>query len=168
MIKVGIEEGANLLTGGLGRPEGYDVGWFFRPTVFADVTNNMRIAREEIFAPVLLIIRFEDKVDAISIANDSLYGLAGYIQTGDPECAERVASKLRAGAIHINVSGIEYGTPFGGYKQSGNGREGGTMGLEDYQEVKTLHGLSAKPNADKGYPLSCFIKRSEHSKCERK
>jgi aldehyde dehydrogenase (NAD+) len=104
----------------------------------------MRIAREEIFGPVLVIIPFEDEVDAISIANDSLYGLAGYIQTGDPERAERVASKLRAGAIHINGSGIEYGTPFGGYKQSGNGREGGTMGLEDYQEVKTLHGLFSK------------------------
>ena len=144
MIKVGIEEGANLLAGGLGKPEGYDVGWYVRPTVFSDVTNDMRIAREEIFGPVLVIIPFEDEVDAISIANDSLYGLAGYIQTGDPERAERVASKLRAGAIHINGSGIEYGTPFGGYKQSGNGREGGTMGLEDYQEVKTLHGLFSK------------------------
>jgi len=141
MIRVGIEEGATLLAGGLEKPEGYDVGWYVRPTIFSDVTNDMRIAREEIFGPVLVIIPFEDEADAISIANDSLYGLAGYIQTGDPKRAERVASKLRAGAIHINGSGIEYGTPFGGYKQSGNGREGGTMGLEDYQEVKTLHGL---------------------------
>ncbi len=141
MIKVGIEEGAALLAGGLGKPAGYEVGWYVKPTIFFDVTNDMRIAREEIFGPVLVIIPFDDEADAISIANDSLYGLAGYIQTGDPERAERVASKLRVGAIHINGSGIEYGTPFGGYKQSGNGREGGTMGLEDYQEIKTLHGL---------------------------
>ena len=113
MIRVGIEEGATLLAGGLGKPEGHSVGWYVRPTIFADVTNDMRIAREEIFGPVLVIIPFEDEADAISIANDSLYGLAGYIQTGDPKRADRVASKLRAGAIHINGAGIEYGTPFG-------------------------------------------------------
>jgi aldehyde dehydrogenase (NAD+) len=142
MIKVGIDEGANLLAGGLGKPEGHETGWFVKPTIFSDVSNDMRIAREEICGPVLVIIPFEDEADAISIANDTPYGLAAFLQTGNAERAERVASKLRAGAVHVNGGGIEYGTPFGGYKQSGNGREGGMMGLEDYLETKTLHGLS--------------------------
>jgi aldehyde dehydrogenase (NAD+) len=141
MIKVGIDEGATLLAGGLGKPEGHETGWFVKPTIFSDVSNDMRIAREEIFGPVLVIIPFEDEADGISIANDTPYGLAAFLQTGNKERAERVASKLRAGAVHINGGGIEYGTPFGGYKQSGNGREGGMMGLEDYLETKTLHGL---------------------------
>ena len=139
LINVGIEEGARLLAGGPGKPDGFDTGWFVKPTVFADVTNNMRIAREEIFGPVLVIIPFDDEVEAIAIANDTPYGLAAFLQTGDPERAERVAAQLRAGAVHINGGGFEFGSPFGGYKQSGNGREGGIMGLEDYQEVKTLH-----------------------------
>ena len=142
MISIGIEEGATLLSGGLGKPEGIDVGWFVKPTVFADVSNTMRISREEIFGPVLVIIPFEDESDAISIANDTPYGLAAYLQTGDQDKAERVASRLRAGAVHVNGGGFNYGSPFGGYKQSGNGREGGLMGLEDYLETKTLHGLS--------------------------
>ena len=141
MIKVGIDEGATLLAGGLGKAEGYETGWFVKPTIFSDVSNDMRIAREEIFGPVLVIIPFEDEAEAIAIANDTPYGLAAFLQTGDKERAERVACKLRAGAVHINGGGIEYGTPFGGYKQSGNGREGGMMGLEDYLETKTLHGL---------------------------
>lgn len=141
MIKIGIEEGATLLAGGLGKPEGYDTGWFVKPTIFSDVTNDMRIAREEIFGPVLVIIPFDDEAEAIKIANDTPYGLAAYLQTGNPERAARVAARLRAGAVHINGAGIEYGSPFGGYKQSGNGREGGMMGLEDYLETKTLHGL---------------------------
>ena len=141
MIRVGIDEGATLLAGGLGKPEGHETGWFVKPTIFSDVSNDMRIAREEIFGPVLVIIPFEDEADGISIANDTPYGLAAFLQTGNKERAERVASKLRAGAVHINGGGIEYGTPFGGYKQSGNGREGGMMGLEDYLETKTLHGL---------------------------
>ncbi|MDB2507997.1 aldehyde dehydrogenase family protein [Planktomarina temperata] len=141
MIKVGLEEGARLLAGGLGRPEGIDAGWFVKPTVFCDVSNDMRIAQEEIFGPVLVIIPFEDEAEAIEIANDTPYGLAAYLQTGDPARAERVAARLRAGAIHINGGGFNYGSPFGGYKQSGNGREGGMMGLEDYLETKTLHGL---------------------------
>ena len=99
----------------------------------------MRIAHEEIFGPVLAIIPFEDEEDAIKIANDTPYGLAAYLQTDDMDRAERVASKLRAGAVHINGGGFNYGSPFGGFKQSGNGREGGKMGLEDFQEVKTLH-----------------------------
>ncbi len=142
MIQVGIDEGATLLTGGLGKPEGFETGWFVKPTVFANVDNNMAIAREEIFGPVLVIIPFDDEADAIKIANDTPYGLAAYVQTGNAERAERVAARLCAGAIHINGGGFNYGSPFGGYKQSGNGREGGLMGLEDYLEVKTLHGLT--------------------------
>ena len=103
--------------------------------------DELDIMQEEIFGPVLVIIPFEDEAEAIAIANDTPYGLAAFLQTGDKERAERVACKLRAGAVHINGAGIEYGTPFGGYKQSGNGREGGMMGLEDYLETKTLHGL---------------------------
>ena len=141
MIRVGIDEGATLLAGGLGKPDGHETGWFVKPTIFSDVSNDMRIAREEIFGPVLVIIPFEDETDAISIANDTPYGLAAYLQTGNADRAERVAGKLRAGAVHINGGGFEYGSPFGGYKQSGNGREGGIMGLEDYLETKTLHGL---------------------------
>ena len=139
VINVGIDEGARLLAGGPGKPDGFETGWFVKPTVFADVTNDMRIAREEIFGPVLVIIPFDDEAEAIAIANDTPYGLAAFLQTGDPERAERVAAQLRAGAVHINGGGFGYGSPFGGYKQSGNGREGGIMGLEDYQEVKTLH-----------------------------
>jgi len=142
MIEVGISEGATLLAGGLGRPKGLDVGWYVKPTIFANVSNNMRIAQEEIFGPVLVIIPFETEDEAIAIANDTPYGLASYMQTGSKDRAARVASKLRAGSVHINGAGINYGTPFGGYKQSGNGREGGMMGLEDYLETKTLHGLT--------------------------
>ncbi|MEP1636822.1 aldehyde dehydrogenase family protein [Ascidiaceihabitans sp.] len=142
MIQLGIDEGATLLAGGLGKPDGYDTGWFVKPTIFSDVRNDMRIAQEEIFGPVLVIIPFDDEEQAIQIANDTPYGLAAYLQTGDPSRAERVAARLRAGAIHINGGGFNYGSPFGGYKQSGNGREGGLMGLEDYLEAKTLHGIA--------------------------
>ena len=138
MIKVGLDE-ADLLVGGLGKPEGFEDGWYVKPTIFKDVSNDMRIAQEEIFGPVLVIIPFMNEKEAIEIANDTPYGLAAYLQTGDSEKAERVASQLRAGAIHINGGGFNYGSPFGGYKQSGNGREGGTLGLEDFQEIKTLH-----------------------------
>jgi len=138
-IESGIAEGARPLCGGAGKPEGFDTGYYVRPTIFADVTNDMHIAREEVFGPVLAIIPFDTEEDAVRIANDTPYGLAAYLQTGDPDRAERVAAKLRAGAVHINGGGFEYGTPFGGFKQSGNGREGGLLGIEDYQEVKTLH-----------------------------
>jgi len=141
MIKMGLAEGATLLAGGPGRPEGLAKGWFVKPTIFADVSNDMRIAQEEIFGPVLVIIPFADEAEGIAIANNTPYGLAAYVQTGDPERALRVAARLRAGAIHINGGGFNYGSPFGGYKQSGNGREGGIMGLEDYLETKTLHGV---------------------------
>ncbi|WP_370321791.1 aldehyde dehydrogenase family protein [Oricola sp.] len=138
-IAKGIAEGARLVAGGPGRPEGLNRGWYARPTVFADVRNDMAIAREEIFGPVLSIISAQDEDEAIAIANDTPYGLAAYVQTGDPVRAERVAKRLRAGAVHLNGGGLGWGTPFGGYKASGNGREGGTLGLEDYQEVKSLH-----------------------------
>ena len=146
MIAAGIDEGARLVAGGLGRPEGdaFAKGYYVKPTVFADVDNaTMRVAREEIFGPVLVIIPFEDEEEAIAIANDSPYGLAAYVQTGDSLRAERVAARLRAGSVHFNGAYPEYGSPFGGYKLSGNGREGGDMGLEDYQEVKVLHGFGA-------------------------
>ena len=142
MIQVGIDEGATLLVGGLGRPEGFDAGWYVRPTVFSDVNNTMRIAREEIFGPVLAIIPFDDEETAVEIANDTPYGLAAYIQTGSPERAARLSRSLRAGAVHINGGAYEYGSPFGGYKASGNGREGGEMGLEDFLETKMVHGLA--------------------------
>jgi aldehyde dehydrogenase (NAD+) len=142
MIQVGIDEGATLLVGGLGRPEGFDVGWYVRPTVFSDVNNTMRIAREEIFGPVLTLIPFDDEEEAVAIANDTPYGLAAYAQTGSPERAARLSRSLRAGAVHINGGAYEYGSPFGGYKASGNGREGGEMGLEDFLETKMVHGLA--------------------------
>jgi aldehyde dehydrogenase (NAD+) len=139
LIQVGIDEGARVLCGGTGKPEGFETGWFVRPTIFADVTDSMRITREEIFGPVLVIMPFEDEDEAITLANDTPYGLAAYVQTGDAERAERVAAQLKAGAVHINGGEFNYGSPFGGCKQSGNGREGGMQGLEDYQEIKTLH-----------------------------
>ena len=142
MIQVGIDEGATLLVGGLGRPKGFDAGWYVRPTVFSDVNNTMRIAREEIFGPVLAIIPFDDEEAAVEIANDTPYGLAAYVQTGSPERAARLSRSLRAGAVHINGGAYEYGSPFGGYKASGNGREGGEMGLEDFLETKMVHGLA--------------------------
>ena len=138
LIEQGVAEGARLLCGGPGKPEGFSNGYYCKPTIFADVDNNMRIAREEIFGPVLTITPFNTEEEAVGIANDTPYGLAAYIQTGDPERAERVAAKLRAGAVHVNGGSSAYGSPFGGYKQSGNGREGGLAGLEDYQELKTL------------------------------
>ena len=142
MIEVGINEGCRVLTGGLGKPDGLDTGWFVKPTIFCDANNNMRVAREEIFGPVLVIIPFQSETEAIEIANDTPYGLASFLQTGDSERAKRVAKKLRAGSVHLNGAAIEYGTPFGGFKQSGNGREGGLIGLEDYLETKSLHGFN--------------------------
>jgi len=139
LIQQGIDEGATLLVGGLGKPEGYERGCYTKPTIFADVANNMTIAQQEIFGPVLSIIPFDTEEDAIQIANDTPYGLHAYIQTGDPERAERVAKRIRAGGVQINGGPFKFGSPFGGYKQSGNGREGGVQGLEEYQEVKILH-----------------------------
>lgn len=139
LIAAGVAEGAKLLVGGLGKPVGFETGYYTKPTIFADVTPDMRIARDEVFGPVLSIIPFDTEDEAVEIANASNYGLAAYIQTSNPDRAERVAARLRAGMIHINGAPHRYGSPFGGYKQSGNGREGGIFGLEDFLEVKTLH-----------------------------
>jgi aldehyde dehydrogenase (NAD+) len=139
MIKKGISEGARLLVGGLGKPDGFDKGFWVRPTIFADAHNKMTIAQQEIFGPVLTIIPFDNEEEAIEIANDTPYGLAAYVQSGDLDRADRVASRLRAGMVHINGGEFNYGSPFGGYKQSGNGREGGVIGIEDFQEIKTVH-----------------------------
>ncbi len=142
LIQQGIDEGARLVAGGTGKPEGLSEGYFVRPTVFADVTNEMTIAREEIFGPVLSMIPFDTEEEAIRIANDSPYGLTHYVQTQDGEKANRVARQLRAGMVQMNGEGLGGGAPFGGYKQSGNGREGGTWGLEDFLEVKVVTGWS--------------------------
>jgi aldehyde dehydrogenase (NAD+) len=143
LIRRGIDEGATLVVGGLGRPEGLNKGYFVRPTVFADVTNSMSIAREEIFGPVLSIIGYRDEDDAVRIANDTPYGLAGYVSSGELERARRVARRLRAGNVNLNGAGNERAAPFGGYKQSGNGREWGRFGLEEYLEVKAIAGWGA-------------------------
>ncbi|MBK5933623.1 aldehyde dehydrogenase (NAD+) [Rhodovulum imhoffii] len=142
LIEQGIEEGATLVTGGLGLPEGLNAGYYVRPTVFGDVTNDMAIAQEEIFGPVLAIIGYEDEEDAIRIANDTVYGLSGYIQTPDMEKARAIARRLRVGSIWINNADWEATAPFGGYKQSGNGREHGEWGLHDYLEVKSIAGYA--------------------------
>ena len=141
LIQVGIDEGATPVAGGTGRADGFDRGYYVRPTVFAGVHNGMSIAQEEVFGPVLVMIPFADEADAIKIANDSPYGLAGYVQSGDIDRARRVASKIRAGSVHINGAGQDYGSPFGGYKQSGNGREWGAFGLHDFLEVKVVNGF---------------------------
>jgi len=140
LIQSGLDEGATLVAGGPDRPEGLDKGYFIKPTIFTDVTNNMRIAKEEIFGPVLSIIPFETEEEAIKITNDTSYGLGNYVQTQDLEKARRVARQFRSGGVYINGKSSDAGTPFGGYRQSGNGREGGTWGLEEYLEVKTICG----------------------------
>jgi aldehyde dehydrogenase (NAD+) len=141
LIQVGIDEGARVVAGGVGRADGFDRGYYVKPTVFAGVHNDMTIAREEIFGPVLVMIPFKDEADAIRIANDTPYGLAGYIQSGDLERARRVARKVRAGSVYLNGNGQDYCSPFGGYKQSGNGREWGAFGLHDFLEVKVINGF---------------------------
>ncbi len=143
LIKKGIDEGATLVAGGIGLPEGVNKGFFVRPTVFADVTNDMSIAREEIFGPVITILGAKDEADAIKIANDTEYGLAGYVSAGTLEGARKVARQLRAGNVNLNGVPNERAAPFGGYKQSGNGREWGKFGLEEYLEVKAIAGFNA-------------------------
>jgi len=142
LIQTGIDEGARLVLGGTGRPEGINQGYFVRPTIFADVSNDMTIAREEVFGPVLVMIPFDSDEDAIKIANDTPYGLSAYIQSSSDERAKRVSKRLRAGMVLINGASRPGGSPFGGYKQSGNGREGGTWGLEDFLEVKATSGYT--------------------------
>jgi len=139
LIQKGIDEGARVAAGGMGRPEGFNRGYYVKPTVFADVRNDMAIAREEIFGPVLCIIPYEDEDEAVRIANDTPYGLSAYVQGGQ-ERARNVAKRLRAGNVHINGAFGGMGTPFGGYKQSGLGREGGKFGIEEFLEVKAAIG----------------------------
>ena len=140
LIQVGIDEGAKLVAGGTGKPDGLDKGYFVKPTAFADVNNQMQIARTEIFGPVLSIIPFETEEEAIAIANDTPYGLLNFIQTQDQEKANRVARKLRSGMVDINGAGLAPDAPFGGYKHSGIGREAGKLGLEEFLEVKAVSG----------------------------
>lgn len=140
LIKKGIDEGATLVTGGLGRPEGLNRGYYVRPTVFANVTNDMTIAREEIFGPVLAMLPYDTEEQAISEANDTPYGLSGYVQSGSIEHARKVASRLRTGNVHLNGAGADFGAPFGGYKQSGTGREWGEHGFKEFLEIKAVLG----------------------------
>jgi aldehyde dehydrogenase (NAD+) len=143
LIQKGIDEGATLVAGGVGRPDGLNKGYYVRPTVFANVTNDMTIAREEIFGPVLSILPYKDEEDAIRIANDTVYGLSGYVQSGNVDHARKVASRLRTGNVHLNGAGPDLNAPFGGYKQSGNGREWGEFGFEEFLEVKAVLGYNA-------------------------
>jgi aldehyde dehydrogenase (NAD+) len=140
LIQKGIEEGATLVAGGPGRPENMNRGYYVRPTVFANVTNDMTIAREEIFGPVLTMLAYDTEEDAIAQANDTVYGLSGYVQSGDIDRARKVASRLRTGNVHLNGAGPDFGAPFGGYKQSGNGREWGEHGFEEFLETKAVMG----------------------------
>ncbi|HEV2651942.1 MAG TPA: aldehyde dehydrogenase family protein [Rhizomicrobium sp.] len=144
LIQKGIEEGATLVAGGPGRPEGMNRGYYVRPTVFANVTNDMTIAREEIFGPVLAMLAYDTEEDAIKQANDTVYGLSGYVQSGNIEHARKVASRLRSGNVHINGAGGDFSAPFGGYKQSGNGREWGDHGFEEFLETKAVLGFQPK------------------------
>ncbi len=141
LIQVGIDEGAVLIAGGTGRADGFDRGYYVKPTVFAGVHNKMRIAQEEVFGPVLVLIPFTDETDAIAIANDSPYGLYAYVQTGDIDRARRVSRAMRAGGVSINGTSQDYMAPFGGYKQSGNGREYGEFGVRDFLEIKSISGF---------------------------
>src|SRR5262245_16203163 len=140
LIDSGIREGASLAAGGAGRPAGFNRGYFARPTVFTDVTPNMTIAKEEIFGPVLSMMTYDTEDEAIEIANSTTYGLAGYVQGGDLDRVRRVAGKLRAGRVYLNGAPVDRSVPFGGYKQSGNGREHGVFGFEEYLEVKAVLG----------------------------
>lgn len=140
LIQAGIDEGARLICGGTGRPEGLTEGYFARPTIFSDVTTDMRVAQEEIFGPVVVIMPYDDEADAVRIANATVYGLSSHVQSADLDAARRVAGQIRAGQVHINYPAWSRHAPFGGYRQSGNGREYGVFGLEEYCEVKAILG----------------------------
>jgi aldehyde dehydrogenase (NAD+) len=144
LINKGVQEGAKLVAGGPGRPDGLDKGFYVKPTVFTHVTNDMTIAREEIFGPVLSIIGYEDEDDAVRIANDTDYGLSGYVSSGDLDRARKVARRIRTGMVHLNGAPLDNRAPFGGYKESGNGREWGHYGFEDFLEIKSIFGYVAK------------------------
>ena len=141
LIEAGIKEGAELISGGPGRPDGLDKGYYIKPTVFANVTNDMTIAREEVFGPVLTIIGYEDDAEAVAIANDTEYGLSGYV-SGEPAHAQQIALQIRTGMVHINGAPNDISAPFGGYKKSGNGREWGLEGFEEYLETKAMMGAA--------------------------
>ena len=142
LIEKGIEEGATLVAGGPGKPEGFNAGYYVIPTIFSDVSNDMTIAREEIFGPVLSILPYKDEEDAILIANDTEYGLSGYV-SGSQEKAQKFAEKFRSGNVHVNGAGPDFNAPFGGYKKSGNGREWGDLGFEEFLEIKAILGYNA-------------------------
>jgi len=143
LIQQGIDEGAKLETGGVGRPDGMNRGYFVKPTIFSNVSNDMTIAREEIFGPVLSLIGYKDEEDAVRIANDTVYGLSAYVSSGDLKRAADVGRQIHAGNVHLNGAGVDPGAPFGGYKQSGNGREFSKWGLEEFLETKALLGYNA-------------------------
>jgi aldehyde dehydrogenase (NAD+) len=151
LIHKGIEEGATLIAGGLGRPEGLTRGHYVRPTIFANVRNNMTIAREEIFGPVLSILPYQNEVEAVQIANDTVYGLSGRVWAGTIERAREIAARLRTGNVHLNGADWEVTAPFGGYKHSGNGREGGEFGLEEFLEIKAVFGYGSNTRQDSRY-----------------
>ena len=142
LIEKGIGEGAKLEVGGPGKPEGLETGYYVQPTVFSHVTNDMTIAREEIFGPVLVMIGYEDDDDAVRIANDTVYGLSGYI-SGTSDRAKAMARRIRSGNVHLNGAGPDFNAPFGGYRQSGNGREWGALGFEEFLETKAIMGYDA-------------------------
>ncbi len=146
LIQQGIAEGGELIAGGPGRPEGITKGYFVKPTVFANVSSDMTIARQEIFGPVLCIISYENEEDAVRIANDTAFGLSGYVTSGDAERARLVAKRIRSGNVHINGARIDFGGCFGGYKQSGNGREWGEAGLNEFLELKAIFGYATPAN----------------------
>ncbi|MGC2283136.1 MAG: aldehyde dehydrogenase family protein [Candidatus Acidiferrales bacterium] len=143
LIQQGISENAKLVVGGLGRPEGISQGYFVKPTIFTEVRNDMTIAREEIFGPVLCIIPYDDEEDAVRIANDTSYGLSGYVASADGERARKVAKRIRSGNVHINGARLDFAGCFGGYKQSGNGREWSEAGLEEFLELKAIFGYAS-------------------------
>ena len=142
LIEKGIEEGATLVAGGPGKPDGFNAGYYVKPTIFSDVSNDMTIAREEIFGPVLSILPYKNEDEAISIANDTEYGLSGYV-SGSQEKAQKFAEKFRSGNVHVNGAGPDFNAPFGGYKKSGNGREWGDLGFEEFLEIKAILGYNA-------------------------
>ena len=144
LIQKGIDEGAKLETGGTGRPEGLNAGYYIKPTVFSHVTNDMTIAQEEIFGPVLAMIGYQDDEDAVRIANDTVYGLSGYISSENPERARDIARQIRTGNVHLNGASGDQQAPFGGYKQSGNGREWGRFGFEEFLETKAILGYTPR------------------------
>jgi len=141
LIQNGIDEGAELVCGGTGKPDGLPTGFFVKPTVFGGVRNDMTIAREEIFGPVIAILPYENEEEAIALANDTEYGLSGCVYSGDVEHAVAVGSQLRTGQVHINGASADFTAPFGGYKKSGNGREWGVQGFEEFLETKALMGV---------------------------